>query len=85
MAARNLGYVEFCDLQAADNARAIYNGWQGWDAKGLLIETCAPADKRMPLKRDREPGAATKRLLAPCKVSSFLQRKKFSAAFRARN
>ena len=52
------GYVEFCDPQAADNARAIYNGWQGWDAKGLLIETCAPADKRVPLKRDREPGVA---------------------------
>ena len=81
VAARNLGYVEFCDLQAADNARAIYNGWQGWDAKGLLIETCAPADKRMPLKRDREPGAAAKGLLAPCKDSSFLHKEEVRRRF----
>ncbi len=55
---RLVGYIDFRDISAANNATSIYNGWRGWSAAGLIMKTMQPLPTGgLPIKRSREgPG-----------------------------
>ena len=44
-----IGFVDFSNPESAKATRAIYNGWQGWDSKGLIVDLSTsnnPIDQR---------------------------------------
>ncbi|BDA50771.1 probable RNA-binding protein 1 at C-terminar half [Coccomyxa sp. Obi] len=53
--AEPVGYIDFRDVSAANNATSIYDGWRGWSSAGLIMKTMQPLPSGgLPMKRSRE-------------------------------